>query len=235
MYKIAKQLIEKTKELKNKRRYYFNSKRISKRINEKGAARKISTILKRLKEKEIINHDATYNRYYITELNKEKLKRYEKELERTLILCYHQPLNHLEPPINIYQIQDGEKKLIAQAKREGTFKPIYHIKEPEEYTIIFHQYKNTGFKITHKDKDIFKVQRTKITRPLQGTFKDKRITITRTKGRKIELNTTHNKGLAQLKSYAFEKALFTYTEEIKELRIPLSAALFAIKQRDVII
>lgn len=233
-YKVVKCLREEVK-YSSRGQYRFTSRSLAKKIKESGNIRKINAIMKKLNSEGIIKYDGKMKYYYLDVENKDKLDMYIRELSDTLILSYDQPLSKIEPPINVYKIVNGIGKLVAQAKREGVLKSIYHVNGEENYEIIFKMYKFAGFTIKKRDEVIFEAYRIGFMKPIESFYKGENIIIKRIWGREIAILNSKKEKIGCMKGLGIEKATFTCKELLKEVNIPLSVALYAIKQLDVII
>lgn len=218
-------------------RFYFDSRKIATRIKALKDTRKINAILRKLYERKAINYDKNFKKYFIDKKSSEKLEKIIEKIKRTYVIKYHKPLEHLEPPINIIELKNGNGEIIAQAKREGIVKPVYNIEYTNrKFRIIFRQFRNSGFIIEENGEKILEVKRRKITAPLEGKFREISFKIRRVRGRELKIIETKNDEIiALMKSSGFEKAIFSFTPKLKEVSVPLAVALFAIKQLDVIV
>ncbi|MCS7097038.1 MAG: hypothetical protein NZ926_00935 [Candidatus Methanomethylicia archaeon] len=235
-YEILKHLERKIKETKDEY-YKFTLKGLSRDIGEGYNIKRINTIIKDLINREIVK-SYSKGKYYLMSEDVQKLNECIKELENTLMLSYHEPMRRMEPPINIYKIINGEKRLIAQALRKSILKAIYHVKEEDgevKYKIIFKTYKFTGFTIIKENEKIFEAYRKGFMKPIESVYNGMKMLIKRRWGREILVLNDMNDWIGCMKGCGIEKAIFIYKNEIKEISLPLSTALFAIKQFDVII
>jgi len=236
--RVVELLITEAKRLKNtfKGRFYFDPRKIASRIGQNTSARRIGAILHRLKELEAINYDHIFKKYFIEVSHIANLKDIMRKLERTYIIEYFKPLDYLEPPICVINLRENSGKIIAQAKREGILKPVYHVYGDENFKIVFKQFRQPGFTIMKNGKEIFHAKRAGVCSPLEGEYGGEKFEIRRIKGRELRLMLKNSeKAVAVLKRCGFEKAAFTYEENIREIAVPLAIALFAIRQLDVII
>lgn len=234
-YKIIKIIKMKAENSRSKTIHKFTSKDIARKLGEKIDLRRVNAIMKNFIHENIIEYNKNSKQYSISIEKMQKIINYENKLKNTLILSYHKPLENIEPPINIYKIINDERRLIAQAKRIGILKPIYQIKKPEECTIIFQNYKIAGFIIKRGEEKIFEAYRMGFMKPIEAIYGDKRLFIKRRWGREIMITYKGDIKIAYMRGCGFEKAIFTYERELEEVSIPLSVALFAIKQLDVIL
>jgi len=233
-YKVIKCLREEVEYLAREQ-YKFTSRSLARKIKESGDIRKINAIIKKISKEGIIKYNKKMKYYYLDVEDKDKLDMYMKELSDTLILSYDKPLNKIEPPINVYKIVNGVGKLVAQAKREGILKSIYHVNGEENYEIIFKTYKFAGFTIKKMDEIIFEAYRIGFMKPIESFYKGENIIIKRIWGREIAILNSRKEKIGCMKGLGIEKATFTCKEPLKKISIPLSIALYAIKQLDVII
>lgn len=218
-------------------RFYFDSRKMASRIKAMKDSRKINAILRKLHERQIINYDKVFKKYFIDKKCNIELEKLIDELKRTYIIKYHKPLEYIEPPINIIELRGGNGAIIAQANREGIIKPVYKIKyDSKEYKITFKQFKCSGFTIEENGRTILKAKRRNITTPIEGRYGNIIFKIKRVKGRELKvIEVNGDKIIAVMKSHGFEKAIFSFSPKLKEVSIPLAVALFAIKQLDVIV
>jgi len=217
--------------------FYFNAKKIANRIGETNAKNRISAILQALRREEAVGYNSTFNKFFVKKGHREKLLKILKHITENIHLVkYYNPLNYIEPPICISRLnRKGREEIIGLAKREGLFKPIYVVNNGE-FRIIFKQFRRSGFTIYVGERKVLSVERKHFTKPLRGSFSNEDIEIRRIRGRELRLYSMKNmRNLAIMKSYGFEKAVFTFDKKLNDISIPLSAALFAIKQLDVIV
>lgn len=234
-YKIINYLKEELSREITRGRLTFTPKRISVNIGERGNIRKINAILKMLEREGVVKFDKKMKRYCIEDENTKKIEEYLMKIEEALLLEYHKPLSSIEPPINVYRIIKGEKQKVAQAKRKSIMKPIYYVNSPEKYTITFRTYKMPGFTINKGDEKIFEAYKLGFMKPIKAIYNGEEMLIRRKWGREITILKGDEKEIAKMRGYGIEKAIFTYKEVLSEISIPISVALFAIKQFDVIL
>jgi len=231
-YKIIEFL---AKEASSKEYHKFTSKAITRKIGEYENIRKVNQIMKRLFKEGIIKFYEKTGYYCLSSEDLHKLNEYMRELNNTLLLSYHQPLSRIEPPINVYRMLNGKRKLIARARRESILKAIYHIEGEEDYKVVFRTYKFSGFSIIKEGETIFEAYRAGFRKPIEAVYNGENIIIRRKWGREIAVLNRKGEKIGCMKSSGIEKATFTYREPLNEISIPLSVALYAIKQLDVII